>query len=399
MNSQKIKLIYADAKGSLYTEPKLLAMGLNGIQAEIADQSWIDLPASGEVMMLPGRLPMGYNEETAVLPVGLTRCLLPGYEIDIKQELPLFGYTALGAVGEQFKVAAIRTDEDLKWNPVYYNTSDLPQLIKQKTKDHPKNRILKQLAKCASEYHCLTAQNIFYGRWEAGIPVSPVCNANCLGCISKQPAECCPSPQGRIDFVPTETEIIELAVSHLSTAADAIISFGQGCEGEPSLQRELLVNAIRGIRKDTAKGTININSNAGYFSSIRDLVDAGLDSIRVSLFSAIVENYNWYHRPEGYVMTDILKSLKYATDKGLMVALNLLFYPGFTNQPQETSALYELISATGIGQIQLRNLNLDPEKLIEKINAEELPTIPEWLAELKKEFPKLLIGNYTRPRS
>ena len=380
MNSQKIKLIYADQKGSLYPEPSLIAVGINGQQAEIADQSWIDLPAGGEVIVLPGRLPLGYDEKShsmeivegfnavaAILPVGLTRCLLPGYEMDVQQELPLFGYTAVGAIGEQFKVAAIKTDEDLKWNPVYYNTSDLPRLIKQKAQAHPHNRILKQLAQCASEYHCLTAQNIFYGRWEAGIPVSPVCNANCLGCISKQPAECCPSPQGRIDFVPTVPEVVELAVSHLDTAADAIISFGQGCEGEPSLQRELLVKAITEIRKQTAKGTVNINSNAGCFQSIQAMIDTGLDSIRVSLFSARPENYHWYHRPEGYHLTDVHKSLKYAADQGVMVALNLLLYPGFTNQVEETKALYQLIGDTGIKQVQLRNLNLDPEKLVVKM--------------------------------
>jgi pyruvate-formate lyase-activating enzyme len=411
MNSKPIKLIYADKSGNLYTEPNLLAVGINGRQAEIADQRWIDLPAGGEVMVLPGRLPLGYDEKSdtvevvegfiavgAILPVGLTRCLLPGYEMDIRQELPLFGYTAVGAAGDQFKVAAIKTDEDLKWNPIYYNTSDLPRLITRKTQTHPHNRILKQLAICATEYHCLTAQNIFYQRWEAGIPVSPVCNANCLGCISKQPAECCPSPQGRIGFVPTIQEIVELAVGHLETAADAIVSFGQGCEGEPSLQRELLVQAIREIRKATTKGTININSNAGYFSSVRDLVDTGLDSIRVSLFSAIAENYIWYHRPEGYQLNDVKESLRYAAAGGLMVALNLLFYPGFSNQTKETKALYEFLAETNVKQLQLRNLNLDPEKLTEKIIPTELPTVSEWLAGLKKEFPQMLIGNYSRPK-
>ncbi|HBF36901.1 MAG TPA: radical SAM protein [Firmicutes bacterium] len=411
MSSEPIRLLYADQDGHLYTDPELLAVGINGSQAEIADQSWIDLPSGGEALLLPGRLPLGYHEgqETmevvegytavaAILPVGLTRCLLPGYEIATPQELPLFGYTAVGTAGDRLKVAAIQTDEDLKWNPNYYNTSDLPRLIGQKTREYPDNRILSQLAKCAMEYHCLTAQNIFYSRWEAGIPVSPVCNANCLGCISKQPSECCPSPQGRIEFIPTVQEIVELGVAHLESAADAIISFGQGCEGEPSLQRELLVKAIGEIRRQTTKGTININSNAGYFDSIRELVDNGLDSIRVSLFSARPENYQWYHQPQNYQFEAVKQSLAYAADHGAGVALNLLLYPGFTNDPRESEALYRLLRETKVQQVQLRNLNLDPERLMTKIAAVEVPTIEEWIGHLKKEFPKLLIGNYTLPK-
>ncbi len=417
MSYEPIRLIYADEKGQLYTDPELIAVGINGSQAEIADQSWIDLPSGGEILLLPDRLPVGYDEAkgamevvegytalAAILPVGFTRCLLPGYEIADSGELPLFGYTAVGTVGDRLKVAAIQTDQDLKWNPNYYNTSDLPRLIERKNRKYPENRILAQLAKCATEYHCLTAQNIFYGRWEAGIPVSPVCNANCLGCISKQPSECCPSPQGRIDFSPTVREIVELSIEHLESAADAIVSFGQGCEGEPSLQREVLVKSIQEIRKRTTKGTININSNAGYFDSIRDLIDNGLDSIRVSLFSARPENYHWYHRPQNYQLQDVTKSLCYASEHGIRVSLNLLLYPGFTNRTQESDALYALLKETRVQQVQLRNLNLDPERLQEKVNSEageqqELPTIPEWLMQLKKEFPKLLIGNYTLPKS
>lgn len=416
MNTKKINLIYLDHQGTLHEDPSLVAVGINGKQVEVADQTWIDLPASGELTALSGRLPLGFNEGSneievidefegqkisavaAVLPVGLTRTLLPGYEMSELLELPLLGYTAVGAENGRLKVAAVKTDADLKWNPLYYNTRDLARLIKSKRRQMPQNRLVDHLAKCALEYHCLTAQNIFYERWEAGIPVSPLCNASCLGCISKQPAECCPSPQGRIEFVPTPGEVIELAAAHLENAADAIISFGQGCEGEPSLQQELLIETIQKIRELTLKGTVNINSNAGNFAAIQALVDAGLDSIRISLFSAVPENYIWYHRPSGYNLADVESSARYAAAHGVAVALNLLFYPGFTNQDQETAAFYKLIATTGVKQIQLRNLNLDPEKMAPKLIEAELPSIPEWLEQLKTTFPEIRIGNYSQPQ-
>jgi pyruvate-formate lyase-activating enzyme len=413
----RINLIYLDEKGNLCEEPGLLAVGLNGLQAEIAGPDWIDFPSGAELLSMPGRLPLGYNEAAdqievlepkkgtalttvaAVLPMGFTRCLLPGYEMDTGVELPLFGYAAVGSAGGRLKVAAVKTDEELKWNPSYYNTTDLPQLIETVRGLYPQNRIVAQLAGCALEYHCLTAQNIFYRRWEAGIPVSPVCNAACLGCISLQPAECCPAPQGRIDFVPTRREIVELAAGHLQAAPEAIVSFGQGCEGEPSLQYPLLAAAIREIRNQTAAGTLNINSNAGNVSAIRELVDAGLDSIRVSLFSAVPEHYQWYHRPHDYRLSDVTQSLHYAVRRGLMVSLNLLFYPGFTNQKRETDALYSLIAATGLKQVQLRNLNLDPEKMNERLDPgpDDLVTVAEWIARLKTDFPGLRVGNYSIP--
>lgn len=401
-----------DHNGKLQSDPNLAAVGINGRQVEIADQTWVDMPAGGDLLSLPGRLPLGFNENdgqmeavegvtavAAILPMGYTRTLLPGYEMEDFQELPLFGYTAVGAVDGRLKVAALKTDEQLKWNPIYYNTNDLEDLTRRMIRKFPENRILRQLAKCALEYHCLTAQNIFYRRWEAGIPVSPRCNADCLGCISKQPAECCPAPQSRIDFIPKQPEVVELAAGHLAEAPDGIISFGQGCEGEPSLQKELLANSLRAIRNITSKGTININSNAGYTDAIKALSDSGLDSIRVSLFSAIPEHYSWYHHPQGYGLDNVRESLQYASANKLRLALNLLFYPGFSNREEETAALKELVAATNIHQIQLRNLNIDPEKMGPMIDEDsELPTIKDWVNDLQRKFPRLQIGNYTKPR-
>ena len=67
-------------------------------------------------------------------------------------------------------------------------------MVAQHRAQMPENCIITQLAHCALEYSCFTAQNIFYRRYEGGIPVSNACNAACVGCISEQAADCCPSP-------------------------------------------------------------------------------------------------------------------------------------------------------------------------------------------------------------
>src|SRR5437763_93615 len=82
---------------------------------------------------------------------------------------------------------------------------------------------LRQLALCAREYGCYTAQNIFYRRWEGAIPASPRCAAQCVGCISEQLGEVA-SPQDRLPFAPTPEEIVEVAVPHLQEAEQAMIS-------------------------------------------------------------------------------------------------------------------------------------------------------------------------------
>jgi hypothetical protein len=59
-------------------------------------------------------------------------------------------------------------------------------------------------------YHCPAARNFAMGRWECPIPISPACNANCVGCISLQPdEEAIVSTQDRLNFKPTPEEIVD----------------------------------------------------------------------------------------------------------------------------------------------------------------------------------------------
>jgi MoaA/NifB/PqqE/SkfB family radical SAM enzyme len=70
-------------------------------------------------------------------------------------------------------------------------------------------------------------------------------------------------------------------------AEDAIVSFGQGCEGEPLMQWRLLERSILKLREKTDRGTINLNTNGSFPDRVTKLCDAGLDSVRVTLNSLI----------------------------------------------------------------------------------------------------------------
>ncbi|HHV62932.1 MAG TPA: radical SAM protein [Firmicutes bacterium] len=422
-----IRLLIADERGRISVEEDLACAGRTGdILVEVQPDDVMPVPSGATLMFLPGREAIGIdvrsgdfvpagrglNAVSAILPQGYTRTLLPAYRPPTggKRDgiLPLFGYTMVGMGDDGLVVAAVRTDEDFKWNPENYNTRDLPARVAAALEGRPTNRILVQLSKCALEYGCFTAQNIFYRRWEGGIPVATTCNAMCLGCISKQPSECCPAPQERIRFTPSVSEIVEVALPHLEEAEDAIISFGQGCEGEPLTRSELLAGAIRSLRKATGRGTININTNAGDTRGFKALCEAGLDSARVSLISARPEVYNAYHRPRGYSLEDVIASLRVAKDYGVFTSVNLLVFPGLTDSKEEFQALSELIEASRLDMIQLRNLNIDPEFFMGVLRkstgilrrsggGSEAIGIVNFIEALKSSFPRLKIGNYSRP--
>lgn len=404
--------VWADDDGNGYIDEHYGALGRLGESfVEIAPEEIMPLPEGASLTMIPQRTAVVMDKKGnfckypkegwvmgALLPQGYTRTLLPAFINETGAPLlPLFGYAAVCAVEGELYVAAVATDEDDHWNPRHFNTAELPQLVRELKAEMPGNRLVEHLGHCALEYGCFTAQNIFYRRWEGGIPISPVCNANCLGCISLQPSECCPSPQERITFVPSVEEVVQLMNHHLCNE-EAIISFGQGCEGDPSMQAQLAAETIRRVRAENKMGTINMNTNAGYTKGIKTLCQAGIDSFRVSLNSANTEVYQNYYRAGAYRLNDVKNSLKIAADHGVYTYLNLLFYPGLNDKEGEIEALIDLVNECGVKAIQVRNLNIDPQMmtpLVDLAQGEALGVI-SFLEILKEELPNVAIGNYTK---
>lgn len=400
-------LIYMDKKGDL-VETDLLAVVRNGNEFILFDE-FIPLPEGSDLLYLPDRLPLAYldnevltvegeKEEIyplcAILPAGYTRLALPAYENTSNASiLPLFGYSAVVGKGGELFVAARQTDDPHKGNPLNYPQDRLPEAIEELKKSLPKNRLVEHLAYCALEYHCLPAMNIFLNRWEGGIPSSTRCNANCLGCISLQESECCPSPQARIDFSPSAEEIAELALYHLSSSDEPTISFGQGCEGEPLLAFSQIKRALKIIRNTTDKGIINMNTNAYSPERLLELREVGLDSIRITMISNIEKTYQIYHKPQGFNITDIRHSIKSLSKEGVFISLNLLTIPGLNDMPEEISAWESLLQEGFIDLIQIRNLNIDPDYLFAQIPLKQQGIgISKFLTVLSQYAP---IGNFS----
>ena len=240
--------------------------------------------------------------------------------------------------------------------------------------------------------------------WVAGnarIPSSPACNANCVGCISFQPEEeTIVSTQDRLTFKPTAAEIVEFTVPHLETAPYPIVSFGQGCEGEPLLMWETIRESILEIRRHTSKGSININTNGSKPAAVEQLMKAGLNSIRVSLNSARPEIYMPYYQPNNYRFEDIVESLRVARRFGGWASINYFVFPGMTDSEAEYEALRELIRTTGLCMIQWRNFNIDPDWYLGRMNVTETGDsmgIRQLMELISEEFPEVKYGYYNPP--
>ncbi|HZG83302.1 radical SAM protein [Paenibacillus sp.] len=407
-------LVYADASGNVYDHPEYLALGRGGdVITEVMEDELIPLPEGATLVSLPGTRPVALHAETsemirvdeddvyavgALLPQGFTRLLLPGYvKRPGAEPLPLFGYTAVVWKDGGFYVAARQSDDPEKWNPRNCDTDELEAGVKRLTEAYPENRLYQHLSNCALGYECLTASNTFLQRWEGAVPVSFSCNAGCFGCISEQPDESgFPAPQTRLKFKPTVDEVVQIMLEHLRTP-ESIISFGQGCEGEPSTQAPTIIEAIRRVRAQTSLGYININTNAGLTDHIRGIVDAGLDLMRVSTISALDDHYNAYYKPRGYTLANVEKSLVYAESKGVYTSINYLIFPGVTDREEELEAMIEFARRTKLKLIQLRNLNIDPESylaIIPKAKG-ELLGMKQAIEILEAELPDVRIGSYT----
>ncbi len=370
----------------------------------------IRLPDDAQLFMMPQRQAVGIHRKTgrltvledawavaAFLPPTYTQLYLSAY---VKQpdapRLPLKSYAAVGWRQGAYYVAATKIDTAVKHRASSFRGVPLRTRVEDVKKQFPNNRLIAHHADvCALRYGCANAKNFFLGRLEAPIAIAGACNANCLGCISFQPAQSIASPQDRLAFVPTVQEIVEMALAHLRRTADGIVSFGQGCEGEPLLYGHLIADAIREIRRQTASGVLHINTNASRPEMLEKLFDAGLDSVRISLNSVQSELYQRYYRPNHYTLDDVLRSISLACERKKFVSMNYFVFPGMTDSLPEVESLERLLATRPIRLIQWRNFNIDPSWYLEEVCRDyDAPAIgvKTMMKRLRKQFPDLRFG-------
>lgn len=411
-----LRAVYARADGAVIDIPSLHAAGDGGAIARADASDYVPFPDGTLLLTLPGRSVVAYDglrrvaidgfdgqpacAVAAALPLGYTRTLVPAFETRPgAPALPLYGYAAVAWDGRRLCVAGTKTDHLETWSAQAHEPARVAAGIEARRREFGGSGLVEQLARCATDYGCFTAQNVFLRAGEAALPVSPACNARCIGCISEQePGAGIESAQQRVRRLPTIDEIVDVASAHLDAVPDGIVSFGQGCEGEPLLAAPRIEAAIRAIRSRTATGIIHCNTNASLPLALERLLDAGLGSLRVSLNSARAKTYAAYYRPRGYTFDDVMSSIACALARGASVSLNLLTHPGVTDDPDEVEAFEEMLSRHRVAMVQTRTLNVDPEVYFAAVGRPQKKPIGmrAWLRRLRDRFPGMRVGNFTR---
>jgi len=418
------RLLFADDNGTIYDHPYLEMLGCSGSALVRPDPATLTaLPDMSRLYFHPGCPPYAWDprhkkivllDRTTIgnrrvrcsavstfIQQGWVRLLLPAMDYAGKADiLPMWAYSAVGLDGERYCAPAFEIDDNFRWNPDTFDDRDLLPQVHRISQQYAGNRLVRHLERCATQYHCFAAKNFFMRRWEAPMPTSPTCNAGCIGCISLQPSQSCPAPQSRIDFVPTLEEIVEPFTDHLLNAPDPIISFGQGCEGEPLLQSDLLCRAVSSIRQRTGAGTINLNTNGSMPAMIAPLADSGLDSIRISINSARPDVYERYYSPRGYGFQDVCDSIRESSRRGLFTMINYLVFPGITDEQAELDAVCRLIEYAEPHLFHFKNLNIDPPLYLQRMDAGAGPGIGINRVRdlLTERFPALQFGYFNRTR-
>jgi wyosine [tRNA(Phe)-imidazoG37] synthetase (radical SAM superfamily) len=410
-------LLYSDGEGNIYEDETLYAAGRAGWDAfPVESDQWIELPQGGNLYELPGRRGIGIDVQTgemrlcekgwavaAFIPPAYTGLFIAAYEtMPDAPTLPLFCYTAVGWFDEKNYVPAVRIEKDIRQEAAGFDDTKVKEGTAHLLQAYPENRLVKHLMEnCCMTYHCPAARNFSLGRWECPVPTSPACNANCIGCISFQPEEeTIVSTQDRLTFKPLSEEIVEFTVPHLMNAPFPIISFGQGCEGEPLLMWETIKESIIEIRKHTNRGSININTNGSKPAAVDALCKAGLNSMRVSTNSAQKHIYEAYYIPNNYAFEDIIESLKVMRSYSGWTSINYFVFPGITDSEAEYEALRKLITDTNLNMIQWRNFNIDPDWYMGKIgmtDTGEMLGVKQMMDLIQEEFPNLKFGYFNPP--
>ncbi|MEE8399633.1 MAG: radical SAM protein [Desulfobacterales bacterium] len=420
-----ITAVVANPEGEIFELEGYAAVGMAGPSlVPLTKDDTVDLPFGSEQMLLPDRSPIVYHIETdrfetlktnpytareTIFPVAAFNS--PGYMIRYVSAyrekenagyLPLFSYGAVGWYDGAFRSSVIQVDRERRQDLRLMKPEDVLSGIDEMRRKMPANRLRQHLEKCALTYGCPAGKNFFLGRFEAPLPTSRQCNAQCLGCISLQDNDDMVHCQERIGFTPSPEEITEVALAHIARVKHAVVSFGQGCEGDPLLAAHVIAPAIRMIRSATGQGTINMNTNGSRPDVLKELFDAGLDSIRVSLNSVREPCYNAYFRPRGYQFSDVVRCLDMAADRRKFSSINYLNCPGFTDTPEETEAVVAFIEEHRINHVQWRNLNYDPVrywKVMDAVSHHGKPLgMKKMLRQVTASSPDLTYGYFNPPK-
>lgn len=360
--------VHSDRSGRVFVSADHAGAAHDGARTVPFDEA-IPLPPGAQLIPMPreaegldraGRArPLGRGRLAlaAILRPGYTRALHPAYRDAPGDALDPLPYAAVAADASGEIVAAAVPSA----TPSPEATEAEPAAAAERNaalQAYPANRLVRQLARCAREYRCRSAQLAFRGGTELPVPLSAPRNERPRVPIDLASGRDERPEEGSV-FQPSAADVVEL-VLELAAGGPLRVSFGRACDGEPLLAVRALEEVIRAVRERTDRVDLHLETNGSVPAALRRAIDAGLDGVTVRLASARAEVYEVVHGPEAYRWADVRASLQLAAERRIRITVALLVLPGLTDRPAETDALVALLGELPAGTIELRDLGADP---------------------------------------
>lgn len=367
--------VHSDRSGRVFVSADYGATALDGPQPVALDRA-IPLPAGAQLVPLADRSAIGLDRRglprslgparwalAAILRPGSVRTHLPSAEAatDTAPLEPLpYSAVAADARGE-LVVAAIEIG-----GSVAAPKDDMTAAITRRLAADPSNKLVRQLARCARDYHCAAARNAFLGTGECALPLGAPANDEAAPVVALRRREE-RAPLEPVAFKVSATDAAAVAIAHFA-AGGTSVSFGHACEGEPlEIVREVADVTAR-IRAATTAGQILIRTSGSSAIALGRAAEAGADRAVVRIASADGPTYERVHRPTGFRWTDVRAALREAATRRLALTLELLALPGLTDRETEVAALVALLGELPPGsELRLVDLAADPYALLARV--------------------------------
>lgn len=383
--------VHTDRSGRVYVSADYGAAAFDGVAA-VEFGPAIPLPAGAQLMPLPERAAIGLDRGgrprsigaarwtlAAVLPRGHVRLRLPACApAEGAPPLEPLPYAAVAA-DERGELVVAATGATATPAP----PADVGPAITARLRADPTNRVLRQLARCAREYGCPGARDVFLGRGDGAIPVGAPATDGAEPVVALRRDEE-RAPLVPVTFKATAADAAAVATAHLA-GGGARVTFGQACEGEPLAQPRTVRDAVGRIRAATRAGEVALRTSGSSAAALARLGDAGLDRAVVRFASADPVTYGRVHRPRGFAWSDVRATLRDAATRRLALTIELLVLPGLTDRAREADALLAVLGELPAGTgLRLTELCADPYALLARLPQDRdrigMPALLERLA-------------------
>jgi len=351
------------------------ATALDGPHPSTLDRA-IPLPAGTQLVPLADRAAIGLDRRGLPRSLGparwaLAAILRPGY---VRTHLPSAEAASDTAPLEPLPYTAVAADArgELIVAAVEINASaappkdDVTAAITRRLAAEPSNKLLRQLARCARDYHCAAARNAFLGTGECALPLGAPANDDAAPVVALRRHEE-RAPLEPVAFKVSAADASAVAIGHFARGGTSV-SFGHACEGEPlEIIRDVVDVAAR-IRAATTAGQIVLRTSGASAIALGRAADSGVDRAVVRLASADGPTYERVHRPTGFRWTDVRAALREAAAQDVALTVELLTLPGLTDRETEVAALVALLGELPPGtELRLADLAADPYALLARV--------------------------------